>query len=75
MHIYLADYTTLPERYEQRPSAKADLLSALPSIFKAHCVSDDSRIKGLIKEALTDKINDRDVFMKGIDYSYYYEEE
>ena len=38
-------------------------------------VSDDSRIKGLIKEALTDKINDRDVFMKGIDYSYYYEEE
>ena len=27
------------------------------------------------KRYLTDKINDRDVFMKGIDYSYYYEEE
>jgi len=29
----------------------------------------------LIKEALTTKINSREVFMKGIDYSYYYEEE
>ena len=28
----------------------------------------------LIKGALTDKIDDRDVFMKWIDYSYYYEE-
>jgi cell filamentation protein len=32
-------------------------------------------IKSLIQSALTDKINDRQVFMKGIDYSYYYEEE
>ncbi len=38
-------------------------------------VSDDSKIKELVKGALTDKIDDRDVFMKGIDYSYYYEEE
>jgi len=29
----------------------------------------------LLKNALTDKINDREIFMKGIDYSYYYEEE
>lgn len=29
----------------------------------------------LIKMALTDQINDRELFMKGIDYSYYYEEE
>lgn len=28
----------------------------------------------LKKNALTDKINDREMFMKGIDYSYYYEE-
>jgi cell filamentation protein len=27
-----------------------------------------------IKNALTDKINDREMYMKGIDYSYYYEE-
>ena len=38
-------------------------------------VSDDSKIKELVRGALTDKIDDRDVFMKGIDYSYYYEEE
>ena len=30
-------------------------------------------IKYLLKNALTDKINERDVFMKGIDVSYYYE--
>jgi len=34
-----------------------------------------SFIKKLLKEALTTKINSREVFMKGIDYSYYYEEE
>ena len=33
----------------------------------------DIEIKFLLKEALTDKINDRDLFMKGIDVSYYYE--
>jgi len=31
-------------------------------------------LKSLLKNALTDKINDRETFMKGIDYSYYYEE-
>ena len=33
----------------------------------------DIEIKYLLKQALTDKINDREVFMKGIDTSYYYE--
>jgi cell filamentation protein len=28
----------------------------------------------LIKKALTNKIKDREMYMKGIDYSYYYEE-
>jgi cell filamentation protein len=32
-------------------------------------------LKTLLKNALTDKINDRETFMKGIDYSYYYEED
>lgn len=32
-------------------------------------------IKNLLFSALTNKINDREIFMKGIDYSYYYEEE
>ncbi len=33
------------------------------------------RIKELLASALTDKINDRETFIKGIDYSYYYEQE
>lgn len=33
----------------------------------------DVEIKVLLKNALTDKINDREVYMKGIDASYYYE--
>lgn len=33
----------------------------------------DVEIKVLLKQALTDKIHDRAVFMKGIDVSYYYE--
>jgi len=33
----------------------------------------DVEIKVLLKAALTDKINDREVYMKGIDHSYYYE--
>lgn len=33
----------------------------------------DVEIKVLLKEVLTDKINDRLVYMKGIDASYYYE--
>ena len=38
-------------------------------------VADSSDIKRLLQSALTDKINDRETFMKGIDYSYYYEQE
>ena len=38
-------------------------------------VVDSSHIRSLLKGALTDKIDDREMFMKGIDYSYYYEEE
>ena len=38
-------------------------------------VADPTSIKDLLRSALTDRINDRDTFMKGIDYSYYYEQE
>ena len=38
-------------------------------------VTDTKAIKLLLRKALTDKINDRETFMKGIDYSYYYEQE
>jgi len=33
----------------------------------------DIEIKHILKQALTDKINDREVYMKGIDASYHYE--
>ena len=47
---------------------KADYLAAMErSVVK------DIEIKYLLKGALTDKINDREIFMKGIDVSYYYE--
>lgn len=49
---------------------KKDYLSAMEK-----SVSNLAQIKALLKSALTDKINDREVFMKGVDYSYYYEQE
>lgn len=33
----------------------------------------DIEIKYLLKQALTDKVKDRELYMKGIDHSYYYE--
>ena len=38
-------------------------------------VSDDGEIRRLLNGALTDEIDSREMFMKGIDYSYYYEQE
>jgi cell filamentation protein len=47
---------------------KDDYLSAMQrSVVK------DLEIKALLKNALTNQINDRTLFMKGIDISYYYE--
>uniref|UniRef100_UPI00359C5424 protein adenylyltransferase Fic n=1 Tax=Enterococcus faecalis TaxID=1351 RepID=UPI00359C5424 len=47
---------------------KEDYLSAME-----RSPVNDLEIKYLISNALTDKINDREIFMKGIDISYYYE--
>jgi cell filamentation protein len=49
---------------------KNDYLSAMVKSSE-NCIT----IKNLLKNALTDEINSREMFMKGIDYSYYYEEE
>ncbi len=47
---------------------KEEYLSAMQrSVVK------DTEIKALLKQALTDQIDDRALFMKGIDVSYYYE--
>ena len=48
---------------------KNDYLNAM-----RESVSDSTHIKALVKPALTTKIDDREMFMKGIDYSYYYEQ-
>ena len=50
--------------------AKNDYLDAM-----RQSATSAARIKELIENALTDKINDREVYMQGIDYSYYYEQE
>lgn len=47
---------------------KADYLSAME-----RSPVNDLEIRFLLKEALTDRVNDREVFMKGIDASYHYE--
>lgn len=49
---------------------KNDYLSAMQE-----SVVNALRIKQLLQGALTDKIDDRETFMKGIDYSYYYEQQ
>lgn len=48
---------------------KNDYLSAM-----RESVADSQKIKSLVEPALTDRIDDREMFMKGIDYSYYYEQ-
>jgi cell filamentation protein len=47
---------------------KKEYLSAME-----RSVVHDLEIKTLLRQALTDQINDRTLFMKGIDISYYYE--
>lgn len=49
---------------------KRDYLEAM-----RESTANSAKIRRLLKDALTDKINDREIFMKGVDYSYYYEQE
>ena len=48
---------------------KNDYLSAM-----VKSTTDSTTIKNLLRNALTNEINSHEVFMKGVDYSYYYEE-
>ena len=43
--------------------------------YSDNSIDGRSKINALLKQAMTDKIDDREIFMKGIDYSYYYEQE
>ena len=49
---------------------KKDYLEAM-----RRSTTDATYIKALLEGAMTDRIDDREIFMKGIDYSYYYEQE
>ena len=49
---------------------KKDYLEAM-----RRSTTDAKPIRHLLRQAMTDRINDREIFMKGIDYSYYYEQE
>ena len=53
--------------------SKIDKKDYLDAMIASH--TDSTRIRELLRQAMTDKINDREIFMKGIDYSYYYEQE
>ena len=53
--------------------SKIDKREYLDAMIESHM--DSSKIHALLKQAMTDRINDREIFMKGIDYSYYYEQE
>ena len=54
--------------------SKIDKREYLNAMIATH-TSDNSKIHALLKQALTNRIDDREMFMKGIDYSYYYEQE
>ena len=49
---------------------KTEYLSAMKA-----SVDDSAELFSLLQSALTDDINNREIIMKGIDYSYYYETE
>lgn len=53
--------------------SKIDKRDYLDAMIASHM--DSTKIRALLKQALTNKIDDRELFMKGIDYSYYYEQE
>jgi len=52
--------------------SKIDKNDYMSAMVKSHL--NDSDIKSLLLNALTDDVNNRELFMKGIDTSYYYEE-
>lgn len=53
--------------------SRIDKREYLDAMVASHL--DSTKIRELLKQALTDRIGDREIFMKGIDYSYYYEQE
>lgn len=69
-YIFGGLYGSLQRCVDWSKMDKNDYLNAMRM-----SVSDDTEIRRLLKGALTDEIDSREMFMKGIDYSYYYEQE
>lgn len=61
---------TLKKSVDWSKISKNDYLEAMKQ-----SVTDSTQIMNLLRNAMTEKIHDREMFIKGIDYSYYYEEE
>ncbi len=58
----------------QAPDGKQRLADALDAECVQTVANNYPNNRALLHGAMTDKINDREIFMKGIDYSYYYEQ-
>ena len=56
------------------PDGKQRLADALDAECVQTVANNYPNNRALLQGAMTDKINDREIFMKGIDYSYYYEQ-
>ncbi|MDR3186420.1 MAG: hypothetical protein LBU04_06430 [Christensenellaceae bacterium] len=69
-NFYLMLKRTLKKCVDWSKIKKFDYLKAMKE-----SIIGITTVKALLQSALTSKINDREMFMKGIDYSYYYEEE
>ena len=63
------DWLTYSDNSIDGQSRKKAYLTAMHA-----STTDASYIKSLLRNAMTDQIHDREIFMKGIDYSYYYEQ-
>lgn len=53
--------------------SQIDKQEYLEAMIASH--TDSHQLRELLRGALTDRIDNRKLFMKGIDYSYYYEQE
>ena len=58
----------------QAPDGKQRLADALDAECVQTVANNYPNNRALLHGAMTDKINDREIFMKGIDYSYNYEQ-
>ena len=69
LHQYLQTIEAMPD------TTFDEIVDKYIEMNMAHPFMEGNKIRELLRQALTNKIDDRETFMKGIDYSYYYEQE